>query len=635
MAGNDDSGRLMDTVNPDRNVEMQARLLSAARALDDDTPMEALSWLRKLPLATGDEAARLVALALWKRMVLLSDGGAPLAAKDAKAALGALTDLGSALTDAESIWAGYRAFPVLEEQIGSGDAAAAVAGLLWDRILAAHEGVFVAAFELFFRGGDLTRCRLAWQQFLAVRTDYIPGYWLFLLYCKTRPHGDGGDATTEVKRMLAAADRGDLAPLMAIYLMQMRQEDCERICEEARQLAVPAHRLRVADYMTGLGYMPEDLPIAVATFRELARDGEQSDTALSFMEARLANADRRWDDVIARSGEAAQSAQFRYPAKLLTANALGQLRQADAARKEITEVAHAADAADYLRARAAFVQVNVELVEKGLRTPENTGLPAFITTSGRPLAQSLWVGKRLRWIEQLAIKSYLDNGWRFQLYAYDDIENVPDGCEVLDANAIIPSKDVFKEGFGSGLHAGSLGAFSDLFRYKMLFERGGMWTDTDVINLKRFDPDGMRFISTEISDAGLITLNGAILAAPAGNAFVARAYDRASELLRSKDMFFTRIGPYLLAELLIESGVDSMALMPPNFLSAVFWMNTADLLDPYEDFVARMEKQEAVNLHIYTEMWRMLGLGLDRPPGRDTFLGRLYAERFGQEDTRA
>jgi len=155
-----------------------------------------------------------------------------------------------------------------------------------------------------------------------------------------------------------------------------------------------------------------------------------------------------------------------------------------------------------------------------------------------------------------------------------------------------------------------------------------MWTDTDVINLRRFDPDGSKFISTEISDAGLVTLNGAIMAAPAGNAFMGRAYERACALLRAHEVFFTRIGPYLLAELMVELGVDSMALMPPNFLSAVFWMNTAELLEPYDSFMERLNKRDVVNLHIYTEMWRMLGLGLDKPPARDTFLGRLYADRL-------
>ena len=34
--------------------------------------------------------------------------------------------------------------------------------------------------------------------------------------------------------------------------------------------------------------------------------------------------------------------------------------------------------------------------------------------------------------------------------------------------------------------SGSLAAFSNLFRYKLLLERGGWWVDTDVICLRPF-----------------------------------------------------------------------------------------------------------------------------------------------------
>ncbi|MGH6994981.1 MAG: glycosyltransferase, partial [Stellaceae bacterium] len=322
--------------------------------------------------------------------------------------------------------------------------------------------------------------------------------------------------------------------------------------------------------------------------------------------------------------------RFTGAADLLRAHALARLKDTSKARTILDAVAADETAPPYLHARVAFVRLTAELVERGLPLPADRPTRKFPPAIGRPLVQSLWVGRRLRWIERLAIKSYLDNGWRFQLYVYDDVEDVPSGCEILDAATIIPEGDVFAEGPGSGLHAGSIGAFSDLFRYRLLHERGGMWSDTDVINLRQFDPDGMKFVSTEVTDAGLITLNGAIMAAPAGDPFVARAYERAAALLRTDKMFFTRIGPYLLAELVVEMGVDTVELMPPDFLSPVSWMNTGSLLQPYETVAALPTMRAATNLHVYTEMWRMLELGLDRPPPPETFLGRLYARSFGE-----
>jgi hypothetical protein len=74
--------------------------------------------------------------------------------------------------------------------------------------------------------------------------------------------------------------------------------------------------------------------------------------------------------------------------------------------------------------------------------------------------------------------------------------------------------------------------------------------------------------------------------------------------------------------------------MPPGFLSPVSWMNTASLLQPFERMMAREDMRQAVNLHVYTEMWRTLGLGLDRPPEPDTFIGRLYAHHTSARKTR-
>lgn len=161
--------------------------------------------------------------------------------------------------------------------------------------------------------------------------------------------------------------------------------------------------------------------------------------------------------------------------------------------------------------------------------------------------------------------------------------------------------------------------------------RGGLWTDTDVINFRKYDADGKRFVSTEVNDAGIITPNGAIMAAPAGDELVTRAYARARALLSSDEaMFFTRIGPVLLAEVALELGVGAVELMPLSFLGPISWINTAFLLQPFEVVMARPEFQQAVNVHVFTETWRTLGLGLDQPPSKETFLGRLYADHFGE-----
>ena len=91
--------------------------------------------------------------------------------------------------------------------------------------------------------------------------------------------------------------------------------------------------------------------------------------------------------------------------------------------------------------------------------------------------QSLWVGNKLSELEILSIKSFQKLGHPFILYTYSKVRGIPSGTIVKDGNKIIKKKDLFK--FKKGLLP-----FSDIFRYKMLYEKGGYWVDLDMIALK-------------------------------------------------------------------------------------------------------------------------------------------------------
>src|SRR6187549_2184730 len=101
--------------------------------------------------------------------------------------------------------------------------------------------------------------------------------------------------------------------------------------------------------------------------------------------------------------------------------------------------------------------------------------------------QSLWVGEVLPPLQQLSIRSFLAHGHQYHLYAYGDLQGAPEGAVVIDAATILPAESIFyyQHGFGQG----SVSAFSNLFRYKLICERGGWWVDTDVVCLKPFEFD--------------------------------------------------------------------------------------------------------------------------------------------------
>lgn len=99
---------------------------------------------------------------------------------------------------------------------------------------------------------------------------------------------------------------------------------------------------------------------------------------------------------------------------------------------------------------------------------------------GKLTVQSLWVGDRLSRMEYYSIKSFLNLGYEFHLYTYNKVKNVPKGTKIKDASKIMPFDKVFslKKSFLP---------FSDIWRYKLLYEKGGYWVDLDMIAIKRFD----------------------------------------------------------------------------------------------------------------------------------------------------
>lgn len=114
----------------------------------------------------------------------------------------------------------------------------------------------------------------------------------------------------------------------------------------------------------------------------------------------------------------------------------------------------------------------------------------FIFRRMEIIVNGLWIGDQLSPLELLCIKSFLDHGHSFHLWAYHPLD-LPawTGLEMKDANKILPEKSIFRYRRGNefGHGKGSLAGFSDIFRYKLLWEKGGWWTDMDITCLKPLD----------------------------------------------------------------------------------------------------------------------------------------------------
>lgn len=144
-----------------------------------------------------------------------------------------------------------------------------------------------------------------------------------------------------------------------------------------------------------------------------------------------------------------------------------------------------------------------------------------------PTIQMFWHGAPLSRIERLSLTSFVQNGHPVDLYVYEEPAGVPAGVRVMDAAQILPRSAAFRH-----RRTQSFALFADWFRYRLLFERGGIWADADVVCLEPFDYESAEVFAWQDD----VYINNAVLGLPAG--------DLLADLLASCCEHPNRILPY-------------------------------------------------------------------------------------------
>jgi hypothetical protein len=105
-----------------------------------------------------------------------------------------------------------------------------------------------------------------------------------------------------------------------------------------------------------------------------------------------------------------------------------------------------------------------------------------------------------------------------------------------------------------------LGGFSNLFRYKLLLDRGGWWVDTDVLCLSANLPENRYTFAWE--EAG--SIGTAILRLDKASQVAERLYAAAERTiqLKQESVAWGDIGPVLLTKCMAEESFEHQA--PPS-----------------------------------------------------------------------
>lgn len=222
---------------------------------------------------------------------------------------------------------------------------------------------------------------------------------------------------------------------------------------------------------------------------------------------------------------------------------------------------------------------------------------------------TLWINEnnRLPELQHLSIKSMLLTGHKVTLFTYEELENVPVGVEIADANDVLDKSEIFtyKEGFNKGSYSG----FANIFRYVCLQETHKSWFDCDILAVKNINdtiPDGP-VISSQYGIDGSIRPNNAFLRLSKDDQLL-KSIRNTLKTIDLGNVKHGETGPALLKSVMdAHHGEYYMYLTDPNFVSPINFFKYTEYLNPSERVVPKLNLDEIWGFHIWNAMFRSDG----------------------------
>lgn len=214
--------------------------------------------------------------------------------------------------------------------------------------------------------------------------------------------------------------------------------------------------------------------------------------------------------------------------------------------------------------------------------------------------QSLWIGNKLSNLEILTINSYIKNNIDFELYTYDNIINLPKDVIIKDGNQILPKSDIFCYQVGKG--KGSFSAFSNIFRYKLLYDNGGIWVDMDLVCLKNFSIDNEYVFASELDLRKRSNVASCFIKSPKKSDIFNWAYKKAITYDKNT-LEWSVIGPTLLSKAINKFNLNKFIKNYKTFCPLGF-KDWKQLIEPNKN----INFNNSFCIHLWNEKWRRGGI---------------------------
>ena len=220
-----------------------------------------------------------------------------------------------------------------------------------------------------------------------------------------------------------------------------------------------------------------------------------------------------------------------------------------------------------------------------------------------PVVRSFWFGMPLTWICDLTMKSYLSHGHQFELYSYDDI-SVPEGVQLMDANEIIPESESFQMMNSVDGIRGRFSTFSNIFRYKLIHDKGGMWTDLDSICIKpiKFEENVELVFATERTKVGMEINNCNIYAYQRGHPLLKNLYISAISKNRGP-LCHLSFNKQFILEMMDEMDIDWTSVVAPiNWFCPIPWYEIHQIFSPTHGYSIDSMLNHSYSIHLFNNI---------------------------------
>ena len=217
---------------------------------------------------------------------------------------------------------------------------------------------------------------------------------------------------------------------------------------------------------------------------------------------------------------------------------------------------------------------------------------------------------------------------------------LPLGIEVRPAEDVMP-RDLFQR-----IVAGSeIRYFSDIFRYAVLYEHGGLWMDTDVILLRPFPFRGDYFLNLQWRGAhqGHFICGNVMFAMPHSRHLRSLYETSIDRCFQSGGKKFGDIGPKLLSDYVMSDAGSELRdwLFSPMLFNSIDWTEVEKFNQPLGELADYLNDERVFGVHLWNartnaqsrdESSSLISL-LSDPIGRLPSL-TILAERFNTDKNR-